>query len=120
MNNPAKRILCYLPILIVLMLAVVALTPTAQAAQQTQTPKLNTPVNTSSGVQLSWRSVPNAVKYRVLVKKSNSAQWKKIIDTKKTSVIHKAAKDGVTFSFNVRFPEKAPTVKAPEPKIAKW
>ncbi len=100
MNHPLKKLLCFLPVMIVMILTVTVFAPSVQAAQL-RTPVLNAPVNTATGVQVSWKSVPKAQQYRVFYK-SDSSAWKKLIDTKNTSVIHKVAKPGVKYTYTVR------------------
>lgn len=100
MNSTIRKILYCLPVMVVLLLTVFVVTPSASAAAL-KTPSLNAPVNTTSGVKVSWGRVSGAQKYRVFVK-TGSASWKKLADTTLTSFYHTAAKSGVTYAYTVR------------------
>ena len=100
MISTIKKILYCLPVTVVLLLTVLIVTPAASAATL-KTPSLNAPVNTTSGVKVSWGKVSGAQKYRVFVK-TGSASWKKLADTTATAYYHKAAKSGTTYAYTVR------------------
>lgn len=100
MKQSIKKIAYCLPLMVVLLLTMLLTAPSASAAQL-KAPVLKAPVNTVSGVKVSWNKVTNAQKYRVYVK-TGSASWKKLADTAATSYLHKAAKSGVTYAYTVR------------------
>lgn len=100
MKQSLRKIAYCLPVLVVL-LTVFLTMPTAQAAQL-RTPVLKAPVNTVSGVKVSWNKVPGAQKYRVYVKAGASASWKKLADTTAVSYLHKTAQSGTAYTYTVR------------------
>ena len=100
MKKPIKNFIRCLPVVFLLLLTVTVSIPSAQAALL-RAPQMNTPVNTASGVQISWKAVPKAERYRVFVKTAASS-WKKLIDTQSTSVVHKVARSGVRYAYTVR------------------
>ena len=64
-------------------------------------PALPTLKNTKNGVQVTWKKVAGAAKYRVF-RKTGSGSWVRITDTAKTSVVDKTAKKGVTYTYTIR------------------
>ena len=56
--------------------------------------------NTKNGVQVSWKRVAGAAKYRVF-RKVGSGEWIKLADTDK-AYLDKTAKNGVTYRYTVR------------------
>lgn len=57
--------------------------------------------NTKNGVQVSWKKVAGAAKYRVF-RKVGSGSWVKLTDTAKLSFLDKTAKKGVTYTYTIR------------------
>ncbi len=72
----------------------------AATAATLAAPTLNTPVNTTAGVKVSWKAVKGAAKYRVFVK--NGKSWKALGDTTATAFTHKAAVSGTNYTYTVR------------------
>lgn len=99
MKQSLRKIAYCLPVLVVL-LTVFLTVPTAHAAQL-KPPRLKAPVNTVSGVKVSWDKVSGAQKYRVYVK-TGSSSWKKLADTTAASYLHRSAQSGTTYTYTVR------------------
>ena len=57
--------------------------------------------NSNGDVTVAFKKVNKATKYRVYRKTSNT-KWKKLIDTKKTTVVDKTAKKGVKYMYTVK------------------
>lgn len=57
--------------------------------------------NTKSGVQVSWKKIAGAAKYRVF-RKVGSNSWVKLTDTAKLSFLDKTARKGVTYTYTIR------------------
>ena len=64
-------------------------------------PKAPTLKNTKNGVQVKWKKVSGAAKYRIF-RKTGSGSWKKLADTNKLSFVDKTAKKNVTYSYTIR------------------
>ena len=65
------------------------------------TPGLATLKNTKSGVQVTWKKVAGAAKYRVF-RKTGSGSWVKVADTASVKIVDKSAKNGVTYRYTIR------------------
>lgn len=63
-------------------------------------PVINSCVPAASGVEISWKPIEGAEKYRVLYKCGKG--WKTIGDTNTTSIIHKGLKNEQTYTYTVR------------------
>ena len=66
-----------------------------------ETPKITSAVNVDGGVQVKWKKVTGAAKYRVFYK-IGSGSWKKIADTTGTSLVAKGLSGNTTYRFTVR------------------
>ena len=64
-------------------------------------PPLQTPVGTSSGVEIKWNAVKGAVKYRVF-RKTGGSKWQVLGDTTGTSYKDTGAAYGKTYTYTVR------------------
>ncbi len=74
------------------------------------TPKLNTPSLTTTGVKVSWGRVSGAEKYRLYYKVSGASSWTKVTDTTATSYTVTGLTSGKTYVFTVRCVNVAGTV----------
>ncbi|MDD6212250.1 MAG: fibronectin type III domain-containing protein [Clostridiales bacterium] len=68
---------------------------------QLAAPQLTGVSNLADGVQIQWKSVAGAKKYRVF-KKVGSGSWKKVGDTTSTELTDKTAESGTTYCYTVR------------------
>ena len=57
--------------------------------------------NGANGVKLTWKAVPGAANYRIVVKTASSG-WKTIANTTGTSFTWTGATSGVTYTFGIR------------------
>lgn len=65
------------------------------------TPALPTLKNTKSGVQISWKKVTGAAKYRIFRKLGNG-KWTKLADTTSLKYVDKSAKRGKVYTYTLR------------------
>lgn len=65
-------------------------------------PSMQTVQGTNSGVQLTWRPVSGAAKYRVFRKVSGASAWTRITDTTSTTYTDTSARAGTTYIYTVR------------------
>ena len=63
-------------------------------------PRITNLVNTADGIQIQWKAVKGAVKYRVCYRTTGG--WKKLADTASTSYLASKAKSGITYTFTIR------------------
>ena len=66
-----------------------------------ETPKIGMLENKANGVLITWDAVPNAAKYKLVVKESGGS-WKTIWNTVKTSYTWTGAESGKTYTFGIR------------------
>ena len=100
--KPIKRIgivLCLLTLCLCLM-AVSAFAAKETAPDTLETPKISTLENKANGIQISWKSVPGAEKYKLVVKEEGGS-WKTIWNTVKTSYTWTGAQSGKTYTFGI-------------------
>ena len=67
-------------------------------------PKLSSASNTTSGIQLKWSKVTDAMGY-ILYRKTGTGSWSRIADIKNgstVSYIDKTAKSGTTYTYTIR------------------
>lgn len=64
------------------------------------TPELTAGANTAKGIQVKWKAVENAARYRVFRKTANG--WKRLGDTVSASWTDTTAKAGTTYTYTVR------------------
>ena len=57
--------------------------------------------NSNGDVTVAFKSVKKATKYRVY-RKTSGTKWKKLVDTKKTTIVDKTAKKGVKYYYTVK------------------
>ena len=65
-------------------------------------PKLSSVSNTKTGVQVSWKKVSGAARYRIYRKAEGAAAWSSVGTSTSTSFTDKTAKSSVTYSYTVR------------------
>lgn len=65
------------------------------------TPKITNVTHSSSGLHISWTSVPNASRYRLFYK-TGSGSWKALADTDYSYYLWDGAKWGTNYIFTVR------------------
>ena len=63
-------------------------------------PSISSMSTASSGIKLTWKAVPGAASYRIVVKTATSG-WKTIANTKNTSFTWKNAAVGVKYTFGI-------------------
>ena len=68
---------------------------------QLETPKISKLENKYNGIQISWKAVPGAAKYKLVVKEAGGS-WKTIWNTVGTTYTWTGAKSGVTYTFGIR------------------
>ena len=105
-----KKFKKFISILMLLMAAVLAfelvdgkeLITRAASSSKVASPVLRYAYANSNGdVTVAYKSVKKATKYRVY-RKTSGTKWKKLVDTKKTTVVDKTAKKGVTYMYTVK------------------
>ncbi len=65
------------------------------------TPKISSTASTSDGVQINWKAVKGAYKYRVYYKNKNN-NWVRMTETASTSYIDQDVKNGTSYTYTVR------------------
>ena len=70
-----------------------------------ETPKISSTASTSDGVQINWKAVKGAYKYRVYYKNKNN-NWVRMTETASTSYIDKDVKNGSSYTYTVRCVDK--------------
>ena len=71
-----------------------------KSVRYVDTPRITSVNNAPEGVEISWKAVTGAAKYRVYYK--NDSGWTRIADTTGTSFVHAAAQSGQTYTYTLR------------------
>lgn len=90
-----------LTIILTLSMVLTLNAPMTAEAKTLATPKITKASNAINGINIQWKKVSNAAKYRIY-RKTNSGNWKKIADTKNTSYIDTKVKSGKKYTYTIR------------------
>ena len=71
-----------------------------KSVRYVDTPRITSVNNAPEGVEISWKAVTGAAKYRVYYKSDSG--WTRIADTTGTSFVHTAAQSGQTYTYTLR------------------
>lgn len=71
-----------------------------KSVRYVDTPRITSVNNAPEGVEISWKAVTGAEKYRVYYK--NDSGWTRIADTTGTSFVHTGAQSGQTYTYTLR------------------
>lgn len=74
---------------------------TAEKYQYIAAPVINKLTSTENGMQVTWQKIKGAVNYRVY-KKTAGGSWKKLVDTKSTSILDANVSDGIQYFYRIR------------------
>ena len=74
---------------------------TGKSIQYIAAPTIAGLENTGNGIKITWKAVPGAAKYKLVVKEEGGS-WKTIWNTIKTSYTWTGAEEGKTYTFAIR------------------